>query len=113
MRHEYPLAGALIITLGMPVAASDQLAASVGVEPGRYTLTELVELKAAMDDDDATRIAFLTRDRRALTSTQSIDPAPSQGTGISPGQRQLARSMGVDPAEYSAAELAAMKLDLD
>ncbi|WP_425051985.1 hypothetical protein [Psychromarinibacter sp. S121] len=44
------IAAALALTVASPVLANDQLARSLGVEPGQYTLEQLVAIKAAQDE---------------------------------------------------------------
>ncbi|MEM9247663.1 MAG: hypothetical protein AAGB05_03090 [Pseudomonadota bacterium] len=50
------IAAALVTALAAPAFASNSLAASLGVEPGVYTTSQLVQLKAAKADDDHVRI---------------------------------------------------------
>ena len=44
------LAAVVALTAASPVLANDQLAESLGVEPGQYTLEQLVALKGAQDE---------------------------------------------------------------
>lgn len=54
------LATALTAVLAAPAAfASDSLAASLGVEPGTYSTSELVRLSQALSDNDHAEVAFI------------------------------------------------------
>lgn len=54
------LTTALVTALAAPAAfASDNLAASLGVEPGAYTTAELIQLRQAMSDNDHAEVAFI------------------------------------------------------
>ncbi|MGI3186574.1 hypothetical protein [Nioella aestuarii] len=54
------LATALTAALAAPAAfASDNLAASLGVEPGVYSTSELVRLSQALSDNDHAEVAFI------------------------------------------------------
>ena len=84
--------------LSAPAFASDQLAAQLDLDAGNYTLTELIEIKSAIESEDRTRADFYINERSSVVSTQSV--------GVTAGQAQLAAQLGVDPANYSTAELA-------
>ncbi|WP_208351350.1 hypothetical protein [Pseudaestuariivita rosea] len=88
----------LALVIAAPAFANNNLARSVGVEPGVYTLNELAAIKAARESDDV--IGFGNRVSEVV-STQSI--------GTSAGQAQLAASLGVDASDYTLGELAALK----
>ena len=54
------LTTAIAATLAAPAAlASDSLAQSMGVEPGQYTTAELIQLRNAMEENDAARVNFI------------------------------------------------------
>lgn len=54
------LTTALVTALAAPAAfASDNLAGSLGVEPGAYSTSELVRLSQAMSDNDHAEVAFI------------------------------------------------------
>jgi hypothetical protein len=55
----FALSTALVAGLAAPAIASDQLALTLGVEPGAYTTAELIELRRAMEEGDRTRINFI------------------------------------------------------
>ena len=61
---------AIALAAASPALASDQLALSLGVEPGRYTLAELVEIKAASTFESNEGSVYLGNPRDF--STQSI-----------------------------------------
>jgi hypothetical protein len=55
----FALSTALVASLAAPAFASDQLALTLGVEPGVYTTAELIELRRAMEESDRPRINFI------------------------------------------------------
>ena len=98
---------AIAAALAAPAFASDQLARSLGVEPGVYSTAELAELKHARANDDHATVFEITR--RGGTEV---------GRGVSSksfdaGSAQLARSLGVEPGRFSTAELATLKSAVD
>ena len=97
---------ALALSLGSAAMASDQLARQLGVQPGVYTLAELVEIKAAQEQNDSLRLKWAMQRTDVVVSTQSI------GGGARMNQ-QLAWNIGVDPADFTTAELSKMFLALD
>ncbi len=147
------LTTALALTLTGPALASDQLALSLGVEPGVYSTAELISLRSALENDDraaaraiaarsatkgavdspaqfsasvgldgaystatvaALRAAEADDERAAanhIRETGSISDSVTVSTksGISAGRAQLAASLGVNPSEYSLAELVNLK----
>ncbi len=100
-RVDFILSGGANAISGQASGAA-QLAANVGVQPGNFSLTELVQLKTATEAGDQTRVNFITSGGADVVSTQSF---------VSPGQAQLAASLGLDPAEYTLAELASIAAD--
>ena len=50
---------ALALTVSAPAFADSQLAASLGVDAGDYTVAELVRLDAAINDDDHSVVRFI------------------------------------------------------
>jgi hypothetical protein len=85
---------AVALSLAAPAFANDQLAASLGVEPGVYTTAELVQLKNAAE--------FTSNDARVFLGDSLNFTADAAAT-------QLAASIGVEPGRYSVAELAILK----
>lgn len=79
----------------------DQLAAAAGVAPGIYTANELQQIiKAKADgDDDVIRFILSGENRKAANPAEVVTP----------GEAQLAALIGVDPAQYTLAELVAMQ----
>ena len=77
-----------------------QLAAQVGVEPGQYSVAEMIRLRAAIQEQDSETIRFiLSGNGRAADD--------DLGT-VTPGKAQLAATFGVNPADYTTAQLAEM-----
>ena len=100
-KAEYYLSGANRAAITGDAAGWAQLAASLGVEPGRFTPAELLRLKEAYSDNDQEEVAFiLSGDNR-----RAANPAEA----VTPGEAQLAASIGVDPAQYTLAELVALQ----
>ncbi|MBL9060669.1 MAG: hypothetical protein JNK88_11680 [Mangrovicoccus sp.] len=96
---------AAIALAAAPVLASDQLARNLGVTPGAYSLTELARLKAAKDNigpGESDRMA-------ALMAMFGSDTVSSQSAGITSGHAQLAANAGVDPQDYSLAEIVMLR----
>lgn len=53
------ITASLVAALSAPAFANDSLAASVGVEPGQYTTAELIQLRDALEENDAHEVAFI------------------------------------------------------
>jgi hypothetical protein len=82
-------------------AGLDQLAASAGVEPGQFNANELQRLIQAKADGDTTEVRFI------LSGANRTAPNPAEV--VTPGEAQLAAAIGVDPAQYTLAELVALQ----
>lgn len=80
-------------------AGAAQLALSAGVEPGQFSVPELVQLIEAKRDNDTATVNFILSGKNRV----------QESNGVSPGKAQLAALVGVDPAEYSLAELIALQ----
>ncbi len=95
------LTSALALTLAGPALASDQLARSLGVEPGVYSTSELIALRSAVEDDNfAQANAIRAGGNDGFTaSTKSVTSSSAQ----------LAASVGVEPGVYSNAQLIALR----
>ena len=91
------LSTTIAMSLGTSAFATEQLARSLGVEPGTYTTAELVQMKFSAEDEDGKRLRTFVDRSMDIVSTQSV--------GISAGVIQLAASLGVDPADYTLDEL--------
>ncbi|MHA3978110.1 hypothetical protein ACW9UR_10540 [Halovulum sp. GXIMD14794] len=99
------LSSAAVLLIATGAYANDQMARSMGLEPGVYSDAELIQIRAAMDADDDYRLHQLLDKDTAVISTQSV--------GGSASNAQLARSVGVEPGVYSTAELAQMRAAMD
>lgn len=89
---------------GASLSAGDvQLSRLAGVEPGLYSTSELVRLIDAQRDNDSDLVRFIT----SGADRQSADAA----SAVSPGKAQLAALLGVNPAEYTLAELVQLSDD--
>ncbi len=53
------LTTALVAALSAPAFASDQLAQSLGVQPGQYTTAELIRLEQAQQQGNEQQVAFI------------------------------------------------------
>lgn len=62
-------------------SASNQLALSLGVEPGVYSTSELIQLRDAREDNDLTKARFIERRAVAVSRGTSFG-APSVETVI-------------------------------
>lgn len=83
-------------------AGAAQLAASVGVEPGALPLNDLVRLDRAQFEDDDVTAAYILSGKSGSGSANAATNA---------GARQLAALLGVNPADYTVAELVALGTD--
>lgn len=81
-----------------------QLAAAAGVSGGEYSVAELSQLVEARRENDAQAIAFIVN--------RAAKPAAAAEV-VTPGEAQLAAAIGVDPAQYTLAELVAMQPQSD
>lgn len=99
------LTATLALAAAAPALASDQLARHLGVAPGTYSLTEMARMKAVKDNTgpgESDRIA-------ALKAMFGRDAVSSQSAGITPGHAMLAANAGVDPQDYSVAEIVMLR----
>lgn len=102
------------LTIGAGAHASsgtDRLASSVGVEPGEYSLSQLVRLKF-LKDSDSNRYRLQIKEivenpegPQASVSTASKNERDSN----SRSWRNLALSLGVEPGRLSPLQLVALK----
>lgn len=85
--------------MGGVTPGAAQLAASLGVEPGRYTVNELIRLERAVEANDDETINFI------LSGTIREQAGE---TTANAGALQLAALLGVNAADYSLSELTAL-----
>jgi hypothetical protein len=80
-------------------AGAAQMALALGVEPGRFTTNELLDIQDAKHENDQFRLnAILSGANR-----------PTGDRGVTAGKAQLAALIGVNPADYTLAQLTAMQ----
>lgn len=85
------LAAALAATLAAPAAfANDQLAASVGAAPGQFTVSELIQLRDAIDSNDYDTERFI----RSGAATNPVSAATV-------GAIQLGHALEDDDHDYA------------
>jgi hypothetical protein len=77
--------------------AAGQLANLAGVAPGTYSASELALIIEARRDNDAGRAAFILSGKNRTVSAEAA--------AVTPGEAQIAASLGLDPAQYTLAEL--------
>lgn len=153
---------AMISTMAIPAFANpgaDMFARTLGLQPGEYTMAEMINIKEARreNDDEAERFYLSKGNRKALNFADSVTQGEAQmahalnlphgdysvaemiairearrenddeaerfylsGTNrkasnpaevVTSGEAQLAASLGVDPAQYTLAELARLYAD--
>lgn len=82
-----------------------QLASIAGVQPGIYSATQLTQLIEARRDGDQQTVDFiLSQSGGDVTRAFNSDSGPAVG----PGWDMMARANGVEPGQFTAAELGAM-----
>ncbi|MFE3838326.1 hypothetical protein [Pseudogemmobacter sonorensis] len=97
-------AGGATASAGASTSAGNvQRALALGVEPGRFTAAELSQLEVARRNGDTEVVKF-------ILSGDNRKPAAEAGV-VTAGKAQLAASLGVNPADYTLAELT--RLDAD
>lgn len=79
-------------------AGAVQLALTAGVEPGVYSVAELIQIIEAKRENDTELLNFIL----------SGENRQGERAGISPGKAQLAATLGVNAADYTLAELVSM-----
>lgn len=84
-------------------AGAVQLALTAGVEPGQYTVAELVQIIDAKRENDTDKLNFI------LSGTNR----QGEAAGVSPGKAQLAALAGVNAADYTLAELIQLQPSFD
>ena len=83
------------------VPGNAQLAAAAGVTDGNYSANELQRLIIAQEEGDTTDVRFI------LSGDNRREGNPAEV--VTPGEAQLAAAIGVDPAQYTLAELIALQ----
>ena len=63
---------AIAVALSAPAFANDQLAASLGVEPGVYTTSELAALRNAKENDDHQAYRNLLRSNESVMTSGGL-----------------------------------------
>ncbi len=100
------LSTVVALTIAAPAFANpgaDQLALSLGVQPGTLSLSELVQLDTAVRDDDQAAVDFiLSKANGATTRSQAFDGSANAG------QAQLAAQAGVEPGTLSTPDMIAL-----
>ena len=77
--------------------ADGQLAALAGVPAGEYTRFEALQIISAREDGDANRLDYyLSQENRKEAADASV---------VTPIEARIAARLGVDPADYTLAEL--------
>ncbi|MBM9594194.1 hypothetical protein [Roseitranquillus sediminis] len=93
------IVAAATFAIAAPAVAQTQLERTLGVAPGAYTTAELVELKAAIADEDRKRIDF-------ILSGHGTDTQVSTQGGISLSDRVVIAN-ALDDNEFYRADYAA------
>lgn len=101
------LTKSLIAVIALTVAApafansgTDQLARQLGVAPGAYTVSQLMQLQSAKDDNDSTRFNFILSQSGVEASRNSSDIG-----SVNAGAAQIAAQLGVSASAYSLSDL--------
>lgn len=82
-------------------AGAAQLAASVGVDAGQFSLSELVRLDRALEKNDTATVRFI------LSGGLGNGAIPATG----PGAQQMAAALGIDASGYTLSELTRLYVD--
>lgn len=80
--------------------AARQLESALNVEPGRYTYAELRAIAAERHRSDAPGAAL---------AIAALNRSPADPAVVTPGEAQIAAQLGLDPAQFTATELAALR----
>lgn len=92
-------AGSATVSVG-----AAELAKSLGLAPGAYSVSSMIQLQNAIDDRDTQAISFI------LGGSKDGNSGNDRGV-VTPGKADLARALGLDPANYTTSELVAKYLD--
>lgn len=63
------IAAVAAASVAAPAVANDQLARTLGVEPGAYSTVELIQLRQAVEEQDSSRINYILSDAAEVTGT--------------------------------------------
>jgi hypothetical protein len=100
------LSTVVALTIAAPAFANpgtDQLALSLGVQPGTMSLSELVQLDTAVRDNDQAAVNFiLSKANGASTRSQAFDGS------VNAGEAQIAAQAGVKPGTLSTPDMIAL-----
>ncbi|MBC2837468.1 hypothetical protein [Paragemmobacter straminiformis] len=103
-RLNFYLSGANRTTNAADPAAVAQIAASAGVQGGDYSVAELQRLIDARSEGDAATVDFIVNRAGKAANAAEV---------VTPGEAQLAAVIGVDPAQYTLAQLIALQPEND
>ena len=92
---------ALVAAPAIADPGKDQFAGVLGVDGDLYTMSELIRLENAISENDQTTVRWILDG--GLKASAPEDPAR-----VTPSEAQLAASLGLDPAQYTSAELSAL-----
>lgn len=108
------IALATVASLASPVLASNaSLAHDVGVPTGMYSRSQLIQLKAADEHQQATRAYILAHpagSRGAQAGWSQQATAPQAGYASSQADSKLAASVGVAPGHYSVPQMIQLEM---
>lgn len=102
-RLNFYLSGANRAAATVQGDSAGQLAKLAGVEPGQFSASELELIANARREND--------RDAAAFILSGGIRAVPAAAEVVTPGEAQLAASLGLDPAAYTLAELITLAAD--
>jgi hypothetical protein len=89
--------GATLSSSSQPSQGLVQLAKLAGVQPGAYTQDELIRLRQAQIKNHPEEVAYILNHEDRVNNDR-----------VNPGKAQLAKLVGVNPADYTLAQLDAM-----
>lgn len=92
-----------VVAGGSAMASGNaQMAATLGVNANDYSLAQLVDLHGALEDNDASRVAFIL--------AHKATPVASASATTSAGNLQRAALLGVEGGKFTSAELTQLEL---
>lgn len=97
---------AVISAITVPALANpgvEMLARTLGVSPGEYTAAEMMAIaEARREEDDHVEKFFISKSNRKQAAPAEV---------VTPGEAQLAASLGLDPAKYTLSELSQLYIE--